>query len=109
MDKLDNSKKQTIELLQEKVEKYQKDFSLCGDLRLEQYTILAELQVIYNTLSNKTLSNLPSLYNTTCKGVKDEMEQFTLIYAKMEAEDLYENYIEKYRKAKAEPYKLTEL
>jgi len=109
MNKLNDSEKQTIESLQTKVDLYQNDPVLCGDLDFEQYTILAELQTIYNTLSNKQLSNIPSLYNNTCIGVKNQMEQFTTIYANMEAKELYEIYMKKYQEAKTGPNKLTEL
>jgi Glu-tRNA(Gln) amidotransferase subunit E-like FAD-binding protein len=109
MENLDDFQKQKIESLQKKVNQYQHDFTLCADLNERQYTILAELQTIYNHLSKKTLSNVPSLYNDICRGVRDQMEQMSTTYANIEPEKLYEIYIEKYKEAKIGPNQLTEL
>jgi len=109
MDKLNDSEKQKIESLQKIIDKYQNDPDPCSELSLEQYIILAELQTIYNALTNTKLSNESSLYNNICKGVKDQMEQFTITYANMEAKELYENYMNIYQKAEPGLNKLAEL
>ncbi len=65
--------------------------------------------LILHQNNKKTVSNDPALYNFGCVGVKNAMEQFTEIYANVNPTILYENYIQKYKKAKEEPYKLIEL
>lgn len=109
MEKLDNSQRQLIQLLQAKVNAYQSDPELCASLTLEQYTVLAELQTIYNALEGKTVSNVPSLYNSGCAGVRNQMEQFTRIYAAADAKSLYESYTKKHREAKGGGYNLLAL
>jgi hypothetical protein len=97
-----------ITSLHQKVDEYQQDPNLCADLNDEQCTILAELQIIYNILSNQTSTKVPSIYSTTCKGVIDAMEQFDTTYKNIESEQLYVIYIKKYKEAK-EKYLLDRL
>lgn len=106
MDTLDDMKKQRIESLQTKIALYQNDPSLCSELDIEQYRILAELQTIYNILNGITLSSNLSLYNNSCKGVIDQIADFIPIYSDMTPENLYINYIQKYQAAKTKLNKL---
>lgn len=99
MDKLDDSQRKLINFYQTKVDRYQTDPELCAALESEQYVILAELQTIYNILTVKTISAVPSLYQSDCVGVKNAMEPFTKIYTGMAPEKLAEIYITKYRQA----------
>lgn len=109
MDSVDDSEKQKIEVLQTKVYAYQNDIDLCSDLNSEQYVILAELQTVYNILNKQTSPNIHSLYNNSCKGVIDAMEQISTVYSTMTEKELYLNYIEKYREAKTGQNKLDKL
>ncbi len=91
-----------ITSLQTKVDEYQSNPELCADLTPDQCAILAELQTIYNTLSNQALSNVPSIYSTECYGVKTAMEQLTTKYTNIESAKLCEIYKELYAKAREE-------
>ena len=109
MDNLDQSQRQRLEFLQTKVDQYQTYPDLCGNLKSEQYVILAELQTIYNRLTDKTISDDPALYQSDCVGVRNEMKQFNKTYNGRDSKILYETYLKKYREAKGGSWNLIEL
>lgn len=102
MDKLDESQQQIIETYHKDINQYQTDQELYSNLKSEQYPIIAELQTIYNTLKNKESLNDPGLLDIVCVGIKNEMKQFTEMYAGKDANYLYEIYVKKYQEAKRE-------
>lgn len=103
MHRLTDAQKETIQFLQRKVEKYQVKTWLCASLTSEQCRRLAELQVIYNNLSSHTLFNHSAIFNISCKGVKDRMNEFNAMYSNKTPEELYCAYVEKYKEAKTNP------
>ena len=97
---LDAARRVKLDTLQGKVSKYQHDPTLCAALTHDQAVILADLQALYNLLSNKKMSTMQPMYNTTCKRVTDQMKEFTSKYQRLDGEQLYEMYMRTYRDAK---------
>jgi hypothetical protein len=99
MEILDKNQDENIRKWHAQVEEYQTPFN-CGELTLEHYDVLAELQAIYNVLTNTTLSNTRTILSNDCKGVLNQINKYLPNCEGKDAKKLYEEYVAKYKAAK---------
>lgn len=100
MDQLSSEQREKLKLSHDVVEKFQSDPTLCASLSPMDFDVLGELQAIFNQLTSRTISKHQPLFDHTCKGVNDAVKRFTEKYDKVDAQQLYQNYLDLYRTAR---------